>query len=231
MNRYALLAMLMFQSGLFAKDINSDIGCINYTDMARLEREQGVFVDEEVKSNSNSVEVCKLKDKIKYSSFKVVDYKGLCLLEVSVLVLEYRVVKYKNNNSVSRLYSDKYNGLCPSVEKYTELTNLSSNLDPLKTISMVQDFKKSIADKDERYYGKYFSLSLLDKYLRSDYSEFVDDFEKAEAIQIEDISQYMLTNDDRVHLMTISIDGKQWLALAEIGDDYLRIKKLSTGLD
>lgn len=231
MNRYTLLAMLMFQSGLFVKDINSDVGCINYTDMARLEREQGVFVDEEVQSNSNSVEVCKLKDKIKHLSFKVVDYKGLCLVEVSVLVLDDRVVKYKDNNSISRLYSDKYNDSCPSFDNYTELTNLSSNLDPLKTISMVQDFKKSIADKDERSYGKYFSMSLLDKYLRSDYSDFVDAVEKSEVIQIENISQYMLTNDDRVHLMTISIDGKQWFALAEIGDDYLRIKKLSTGLD
>lgn len=224
MFRFILIVLLFSQSALANQVGKEGAACTVYIDLKKLESEQLVQVEKSVQADA--IQVCNLNVKRRYFSFKMQVDDSICKVEQRELELFERVLVYKNV-PVGYYYATGKQGGCPSINEFTELTNLSKYLNANRVTILLNNFQEKLVDKDYENYEKYFDLSFWDKYLDSGYSNFIESINTCSEIRITDVSRYLLSADENMHLISILIADTSWSLVAFISNDSILIKSVS----
>ena len=227
MFRFILVVLLFSQAGFANQVGNEGAECIVYIDLEKLEREQLVQVGESVKADA--IQVCNFNVKRRYLSFKTLVGDSICRVEQRELELFEGTLVDKNIPAGYHYATGKQGG-CPSMNEFTELTNLSKSLNANRVTILLDKFQENLVDKDCKNHEKYFDLSFWDKYIDSGYSDFMKSSNTGSDIRITDVSRYLLSTDENIHLISILIADTSWSLVAFISNDSIVIKSVSKDL-
>lgn len=220
-----ILVVLLFSQPAFANQVgNERTECINYIDLNKLESEQLVLVGESVQVDT--IQVCNFNAKRRYLSFKTIVGDSICRVEQRALEFFEGFLVYKNEPAGYHYAIGKQDG-CPNMNEFMELTNLSKSLNANRVTILLNEFQERLVDKDSESYEKYFDLSFWNKYMDSGYSNFIKSSNAASEIRITDVSRYLLSNDESIHLISILIANTSWSLVAFISNDSIMIKSVS----
>lgn len=219
------LAMILLSQFCFAEQVGDyRIDCMNYLNLEKLENDQHLVISQDVKVDV--VQFCSFGGGARYLSFSNEVMISVCRIELRTLELIDGYLSYTNEPSGYH-YAISENGVCPNMKYFTELTNLSEKLDVHRVIELVDKFRDELKKKNGKGYKKYFDLSLWDEYIKSDYSNFINSCEDSTEVLISDVSRYLLSNDEGVHLISMTIDGVSWSAVSRIDNESIVIKSIS----
>lgn len=220
-----ILVVLLFNQSAFANQVgNEGAECIVYIDLKKLESEQLVQVEERVQADA--IQVCNLNIKRRYLSFKTLVDDSICRVEQRPLELFEGALVYKDVPAGYH-YATVNQGGCPNMNEFTELTNLSKSLNANRVTILLNKFQEKLVDKDCKIYDKYFDLSFWDKYIDSGYSDFIKSINTGSEIRITDVSRYLLSTDENIHLISILIADTSWSLVAFVSNDSIMIKSVS----
>lgn len=220
-----VLVLLLFSQAAYTNQVgNGRAECINYIDLKKLEVELLVKVEESVQADA--IQVCNFNAKRRYLSFKTIVDDSICRVEQRALELLEGSLVYKNGPAGYHYATGKEDG-CPNMNVFTELTNLSKSLDTNRVINLLNEFQGKLVDKDSEDYEKYFDLSFWNKYIDSGYSDFIKSSNTDTEIRITDVSRYLLSTDENIHLISILVANTSWSLVAFISNDSIIIKSVS----